>query len=240
MSRMILFCLPYAGGTAMIYSSWRSRLHSSILLRPVELPGRGKRFREANCDRLEEAVEDIYSRIAPDLAGPFALFGHSMGSLLAFELAIKIKQRTGLEPAQLIVSGRRAPHVKVESPKIHALPDDQFKEEIRMLGGTPDEILRDEDMFDVFLPALRADFKMIEEYCYPTERSEKLDCGVHVLTGRGDAIKEEHLAAWGELTTGTCFVTRFEGGHFFIHDHEKAIVDLINNELMKPLIRSSV
>lgn len=213
----------------MVYSKWRPYLDPSIDLHPVELAGRGKRFQEVKYNSLDEAVEDIYGKIKPFLSRPFAFYGHSMGSLLVHEVSCKIRQESGLSPVHLFVSGRKAPHIPAELKKIHLLPDDEFKEEIQKLGGTPDELLENVELFDFFKPVLKADYKMIEEYEYPF-RDYRLDCDITVLNGRDDTITEEELTAWEQLTSRSCQVKNFDGGHFFINSQFESIVNLINQE----------
>ncbi|MEK3902763.1 thioesterase II family protein [Paenibacillus sp. FSL R7-0179] len=227
MSQITLFCLPHAGASASIYAKWRPFLNASIVLYPVELAGRGKRLNENQYNSLEEAIDDIYIQIKPLLKSPFALFGHSMGSLLAYELSCKIKQQDGLEPVHLFVSGRKAPQCPSSKRLINLLPDDEFTREIKKLRGTPEEIFQNKELFDFFKPILRADYKMIEEY-EPPVRDFILSCGVSVLNGTEDNIAIEELTAWKQLTTGEFNITDFEGGHFFIYENVSSIVHQIN------------
>lgn len=135
-----------------------------------------------------------------------------------------------------IVSG--APQFSdVDSKKLHLLPDKEFKEEIRQLGGTPDEILRNQKFFDFFKPILKADYKIVEEYKYI--KNITLDSNITVLNGKEDTIKEEELLAWAELTNKNCNIINFDGGHFFINNHTDTIVRIINEKLIN-LIEKSV
>ncbi|MCC2447387.1 thioesterase domain-containing protein [Bacillus cereus] len=239
MDIVTLFCLPYAGGSASIYHKWRRHLDESIELIPLELSGRGSRIKEPLYNSIENAVEDIYNQIQPFLNKPFSIFGHSMGSLLAYELSCKIKQKDGIEPVHLFVSGRKAPNCPERSPiekkKIHLLPDDEFVEVVKSLGGTPDGLLDNSEYLDFFKPILRADFRMIETYKYD-DRDFKLNCDITVLNGKEDDIAEEELAAWGPFTNGNSKIVEFNGGHFFINHFAEPVVRLINEEIKENLV----
>lgn len=227
MKKMTLYCLPYAGGSATVYHKWRHALDSSILLVPIELAGRGKRMQEPLYSSLTEAIEDICHQMVSQLQQPFMLYGHSMGSMMAYEASHSLKQRYGIEPAHLFVSGRQAPHLSESSRKVHLLSDDEFKAEIARLGGTPLGLLDNKELFDFFKPILRTDYKMVEEYICP-QRDYRLDCNLTVMSGRDDDIEDESLEGWRHLTNGSCSILKFDGGHFFIHEHYKAMMGIIN------------
>lgn len=118
---------------------------------PLELPGHGARAAEPLCDTIGEMEPDLLGGIAGSTSGPYALYGHSMGALLAYRLALRFSER-GNAPLCLIVSGRTPPHVPMRRPPVHALEQDAFIEEIRRLGGSPDEILNDREVMEFFSP----------------------------------------------------------------------------------------
>ncbi|GLI08149.1 thioesterase [Paenibacillus tyrfis] len=230
MSKIQLFCLPYAGGSATIYSKWKRILSADIELYPVELAGRGRRFNESPYDNVEQAIEDIYREIGGRLHTPFALFGHSMGSLLTYELCCKIKQLKGVEPVHIFASGRRAPQCPHDRKVMHLLPEAEFMTEVHQLGGTPRELFENRELAEIFMPLLRADYKLVESYAY-YEKNVKFDCDLTVLNGKEDDMVPEHLTAWGDHTNGSFKIVEYDGGHFFIHDHTDSIVKLINETL---------
>jgi len=229
MKETILFCLPYAGGSARIYAKWRKFLNSSVELFPIELAGRGKRFNEPFYSTMDEAIHDIYSQIKDKLNHPFAIYGHSMGSLLAYELSYKIQQTNGLSPLHIFFSGGKPPHCRTVKKEIHKLTDSDFKNEIKRMGGTPNELLAEKELFEIFMPILRADFRLIETYRYIKKSDSKLNSKVTVLNGKEDEISDNELLGWQQYTKQSCNIVNFEGGHFFINDHAESIVDLINN-----------
>ncbi len=206
---------------------------------PVELAGRGRRFNESPYANAEQAVDDIYREISGRLHAPFALFGHSMGSLLTYELCCKIKQQKGVEPVHIFASGRRAPQCPHDKKVMHLLPEAEFMKEVHQLGGTPRELFENRELADIFLPLLRSDYKLVETYVYQ-EKNIKFDCGLTVLNGKEDDMVSEQLTAWSEHTNGTFHIVEYDGGHFFIHDHTEAIVKLINDTLSRVALSSNI
>lgn len=233
MTKTKLFCLPYAGGSSMVYSKWKKHVHSSIELKPIELAGRGKRYSDAFYSSFSSAVEDICTTVKDELDDTrYALWGHSMGSLLAFELAYKLKSSGYEGPVHIFFSGRYPPHIyKNEERNFHALSDKEFIEEIFRLGGTPSGILESKELQDIFVPILRADYKILHGYrYYPKEK--KLDCDISVLNGKQDAeIDPNDISQWKFYTNKECSFYSFDGGHFYINDHDQAVIRVINRTL---------
>lgn len=225
-----LFCLPYAGGSASVFAKWRRRLPEWIELHPLELAGRGRRIKEPLPSSLEEAVEDLITVIRPLLgSASYALFGHSMGSLLAFELARRIRDASLPEPGILIVSGRSAPHIPCTG-NVHRMSDEQFRDELLNIGGTPAELFETPSLSNLFVPIIRSDYHMIETYRF-SERTERLRCEMIVMSGENDRTMQGKMEEWQRHTTGECGIFTFPGGHFFIHEQEDLVLELIANSL---------
>ncbi|WP_163834417.1 thioesterase II family protein [Spartinivicinus ruber] len=127
-NKLRLFCFPYAGGSAAIYRSWPAWLDSSISLCPVLLPGRGTRLNESPIDQIDCLINALFAVLADNIDKPYAFFGHSMGGLVAFELAKKLHQAGLRQPEHLFVSGRQAPHLSRKKRNIHDLPDNELKQ----------------------------------------------------------------------------------------------------------------
>jgi medium-chain acyl-[acyl-carrier-protein] hydrolase len=165
---------------------------------------------------------------------PFALFGHSMGSLVAYELA-RVLRRTGLPtPAHLFVSGRRAPQMLREPQTFHDLPDARFIERLRELSGTPEEVLQHPELIAFVLPTLKADFAVCETYMYRPEPA--LECPISAFGGLTDAdVSRDELAAWAQLTRGPFRMEFFPGGHFFLHDSRPGLLAAITADLRNTL-----
>lgn len=230
MTRLNLFFFPYAGASASVYERWTSLLPSSIRLVTVELPGRGRRFGEPLLTSIEEMVENVQHLLIPHLGcGPYALFGHSLGSVIAYEMSHKLKSMGYQQPVHLFVSGRSAPHV-LEDKNIHQLPDDQFLAKIQALGGTPPQFFENEQLLSLFLPILKSDYKASENYRF-NERRERLSCGITVFSGLQDGDYDP--LQWSEHTTSRCEAFNYEGGHFFLHEHAEHLVGKIHSRLLQ-------
>lgn len=230
MSNIKLFCIPHAGGSAAFYSKWKDYINPSIEICPIELAGRGKRFKEDFYDNIDEAVEDVYDIIKNDLDNNYAFFGHSMGSLIAYELSHYIMKLKNKPPEHIFFSGRKAPNIIYENNCIHKLPGEELKRKVFEFSGTPKEVLDNSHMSNIFLKILRADFKICELYKY-VKRDFKLDCNITILNGNKDDIKINHIASWKQYTSKECYIYFFKGGHFYINDNIKSLAYIINSTL---------
>ena len=238
MKKLNLFCFPYAGGSAAVFNSWRRYLHRQIELNAVELAGRGKRIYDPQYDDLDHAVEDVFGIIKDKLdEAPYALFGHSMGGVIAYELAQKIRALQCNQPAHMFFSGRGAPHIAAEDsdPYWH-LPDHEFKEKILELGGTPREFFEHPELLEVFLPLLKNDFRIAELY-RGSEEVNPLDTDITVFIGKEEDVTPERMVGWKEHSQGLCSMHFFTGGHFFINEQTQKAVKIINNTLVEELHR---
>ena len=235
MSKIKLFCFPYAGGSGAIYSSWKHALYSTnVEPIPVELAGRGTRIREPLYRSLEEAVEDLYQIIGKDITdGPYALFGHSLGGLLVYELARKIESLGVRRPVHLFFSGRGAPCVPRVKKNYHLMEEEVFRKSVIDLGGTAPEIFDHPELLEVFLPVLRNDFKLAETE--PEDNGQTaFECDITVFLGKEDKwINEERAIGWTRNTKGVCSIHYFNGGHFFLHDEMAGIYNLIGSTLAR-------
>jgi hypothetical protein len=155
--KLQLFCFPYAGGGASIFSSWKSRLAPDITVLPVQLPGRERRSTEAPMDTIQDIVRSLLPAMAPYIHKPFAFFGHSMGALIAFETARQLSSQTGRLPVHIIASGKSAPHLPYSKKQLHELADQPFTEELRLMQGTPEEVLQNADDALPGIPVLSHD-----------------------------------------------------------------------------------
>jgi medium-chain acyl-[acyl-carrier-protein] hydrolase len=233
--------LPYAGGSAMVYGKWKKYLNQLIDLRLVELTGRGKRYTSPLYNSFEESINDIYNCIKEELdQGDYAFWGHSMGNLLIFELAHKIKEQGHRDPIHLFFSGRFPPHIQRDNGRlIHCLPDEELKNEIIEIGGTPKELFENKELFDIFLPVIRADYKILEEYKY-IPKLNRFNFDISVFNGMEDKeIKQSDLNQWKIYTEKRCDIFQFQGGHFFINNHADKIASIINEKLT-PTIKSNI
>jgi medium-chain acyl-[acyl-carrier-protein] hydrolase len=165
--------------------------------------------------QLSPLVEALAQALAPLLDKPFAFFGHSLGALISFELARQFRRQYGVHPVRLFVSAGRAPHIPHRGPPIHTLAEKEFLAELRRLNGTPSEILDHEELMEIMLPLLRADFALYENYVYSTE--PPLNCPISAFGGIQDhRVNESDLEAWRAQTTASFSLRMFPGDHFFL------------------------
>lgn len=225
-ARLRLFCLPYAGGDAAVFSAWSAGLPESVEVCPVLLPGRSGRIAEPLLDNMTLLVRALAKGLADWIDRPFALFGHSTGALVAFELARRLEQE-GRFPAQLFVSGCGAPQLPPGRPdRIHDLPAADFLERLRALGGMPDAMLANPELRDLFLPILRADFKLSETYRY--ESGVPLKCPLTAFTGLQDRfVGRQSAEAWRHQTAGAFALYTLPSDHLFLISDRQLLLQLL-------------
>jgi medium-chain acyl-[acyl-carrier-protein] hydrolase len=223
-----LFCFPYAGVGGSVYVPWARELAPAIEVCAVQLPGRESRLGEPAHVGLPELLAGMVPALEAELSGPYVLFGHSMGALIAFELARELRRRAKPGPALLVVSGRRAPHLGSRSSPFAHLSDAEFLAEIRRrYDGIPDEVLRHPDLMALLLPGLRADIGLIERYAF--EEAPALDCPIVAFGGHHDPeANDAEVAAWRQHTSATFTHQRFPGNHFFIRSARAELVAAIS------------
>lgn len=230
--RLRMLCFPYAGGAAALYRAWPSLLAPAIDVCPVELPGRGVRTLESPIRAMAPLCDSLAAAIAPLLDVPTAVFGHSMGARIAFEIALRF-------PRQIIhvfASGSPPPGARPRFTQLTdrrptiELTDRELTQRLRELGGTPPEIIDDTTLMARLLPAVRADFELIE--AYRGTPSDRLACPITVFAGLDDAGASPAVAAGWELrTTARCRLLELEAGHFFLDTHRDALVRQIAHDL---------
>ncbi|MDX9882073.1 MAG: alpha/beta fold hydrolase [Prolixibacteraceae bacterium] len=226
---MNLFCIPFSGGNAYSYSAFQKQLPGNIRFFNLELPGHGTRITEPLLYSIDEMTEDLFRQIEPELNGEYALFGHSLGALLAFTLTREIRSLGKPLPSLLFVSGQTAPS-SVKPDNRYLLPDDQFIEILREMEGTPEELLAEKEFLDFYLPIVKADFQAIANYRYRYE--PPLEVPVVVLLGRQEKVSADDAGRWQEETIKETEVFWFEGGHFFIYERTPEICKLIRERCL--------
>ncbi len=235
MKTVRLYCLPYAGGLAGSYLKWNPYLADFIELVPIELAGRGRRREESAYGSFRAAIRDLYAQIRSSMdAKPYAIYGHSMGALMAYELGLTLERSPLPNPEHIFFSGHKPPHLTNGSKNLHRLGDDEFKKAIMAIGGTPSEVFQDRELVEFFLPILRADYRMIETHVHEAPL-ERLDCDISVFFGIQDRLMQpEDAHAWRSYTQEACQLYEFDGGHFFIHHQIQPVVEKINQILLQP------
>ncbi|WP_343606362.1 alpha/beta fold hydrolase [Roseateles sp.] len=227
-----LLCLPCAGASATMYLRWRRLLPRWIAITPVELPGRGGRLGERFVEDFDALADQLCEELAPRLAPatPFALFGHSMGALLAHGLAQRLRERGGRMPLALIASGSAAPSRRDTARLQRVIGDEAaLVADLRRQGGTPEEVFANAELLRLTLDVLGADYRVCASYRH--EPRAPLPVPLHVLAGRQDEIAPERLAAWSAESTLPMTLDWFDGGHFFVRQQEGAVLAALARHL---------
>jgi medium-chain acyl-[acyl-carrier-protein] hydrolase len=237
--RLRLLCFPYAGGTAAVYQTWNRYLGSMVDVCPVHLPGHGRRLGEPLVTDAATLVDAAVSALADACDGPFAVFGHSMGAIVAYEFVRALARRYDRHPVHLFVSGRGAPQFGPGPGRIpYDLPDTEFIAALRALDGTPIAALEDGDLKDLFLPIIRADFQLVQTYRF--EPGAPLACPISALGGlKDDHVPREHLLEWRTHTSGPFRMTMLPGGHFFINESVHVVCQFVAAQLARSAPRGA-
>lgn len=224
--RARLVCFPHAGGSATFFFPVAAELAPAIEVLGVQYPGRQDRHREPLVDDVRELARSAYSALPVDDV-PTALFGHSMGALVAFEVA-RLMERSAA-PVHLFVSGRRAPSVGRGETR-HLLEDDALVADLRTLDGTDGRVFADEDLLRMALPAIRNDYRAAETYTW--DGGVPLGCAITAFTGDADPRADvEDVAAWQHHTTGAFALSVHPGGHFFLASDRHAVLHRVRTDL---------
>jgi medium-chain acyl-[acyl-carrier-protein] hydrolase len=224
-----LFCFPYAGGGDSIFHSWQRLLSDTIEVCPVQLPGRGSRITEPPCTEINKLISLVGEALAPHLDKPFALFGHSMGALIGFELAHYLRRECNAEPVHLFVSGRGSPQIRNERIDLR-LFDAAVPEVLRCYNGTPEEVLENPELMELVLPVLRADVTLCNSYSYSPK--PPFSCSITAFGGLADPGLSRHaIEGWREHTTGPFALRMLPGDHFFLNTSRLPLLEAISKEL---------
>ncbi|WP_310551830.1 thioesterase II family protein [Paenibacillus glufosinatiresistens] len=235
MTPVHLFCIPYAGGSAASYYKWKSRLSDRLRLHPLEMAGRGLKSKQPFYESLDHAATELCEEVIRTIGQEeeYILFGHSMGSLLAFELYYKLRSAGYKEPVHLFVSGGKAPHFD-RRPIVHDKPLEEFREYVLGYDEASRVVFEDEQLLKYFEPVLRSDFKLVELYRF-SAKARRVGCPMTVFTGtRDQSLTREEVLAWKEHGGCGVRIHSVDGGHFFINDHSDSIIQQIN-EAASPL-----
>jgi medium-chain acyl-[acyl-carrier-protein] hydrolase len=224
-----LFCLPYAGAGPYIFRTWPASLPREVELCPIQLPGHGKRVLEPAFTDLSRIVELLADAVLPWLDRRFALFGHSMGALIAFELARLLKRKHELAPERLFVSGCFAPQMP-NGHRFHKLPNEELIRELLRFNGLPHAVAANMELINLMLPILRADLTATETY--ECKSGPALTCPISVFGGFSDPLaSRKQLEGWHDHTNAEFSLEMFQGDHFFIHTGEQLLLCSLSSQL---------
>jgi surfactin synthase thioesterase subunit len=232
MSRTVLVCLPFAGGGASFFKKWQPAAPPGLDIAAVQPPGREERYVDDPFTTVEAVVGEAYDRLLPQLAdaGRVALFGHSLGAVLAYELAHRLATVTTV--TRLFVSGSTGPW-RPRSRRATGLPDDAFVHAVRRFAGYTHPAMDDPEMREILLPSLRADVEMHESYVAPRDRP--LPVPITALRGRDDElVSAEQCAEWAGATTAGFDLVERDGGHMYLTTGEAGLLRLLSERLADP------
>ncbi|MEO6504014.1 MAG: alpha/beta fold hydrolase [Jatrophihabitantaceae bacterium] len=223
---MRLFLFPFAGGNANTFRPWQELLGPRLELRVAQLPGRGVRLFDPPMTDMDELVARLTRAVTGLADRPFAFFGHSLGALVAFEVARQLRRAGRPEPISLWVSGAEGPQTRVVRRQLHTMADAELIAALADYNGTPPEMLADQELMQLVLPGLRADFALNERYVYRPEPA--LDLPIHLLLGDQDPYVEAELASgWSLESSRPVRRHLFAGHHFFLDEHRRSIATLL-------------
>lgn len=232
---MRLFCFPYAGGGASVYSAWQEALGPSVEVCAIQAPGRESRIAEPPIREMARWVADLTPALVDLARLPFAFFGHSLGAVAAFEMCRYLMHRGLPLPKLLFVSGAASPASREGKGQTHLLPDAQFMEKLAEMDGTPAEVLANRELMAFLLPMIRADFEM--SGCYAYRPSLRLPVPIVACAGTHDSHAEpESMQRWASETAGEFRLQSFEGGHFFLHSQGPALRQFVADELKRQML----
>ncbi|MGI5254866.1 thioesterase II family protein [Actinacidiphila glaucinigra] len=235
-ARLRLLCFHSAGGGPSLFRDWATALPADIEVLAIHLPGHEIRFNEPCLTDYRTTVEQLYPHIRPFLDGVYALFGHSMGALLAYGIAKAAAEHGDRAPARLLVSGCGGPGTPQRRRGRADWSDDELVAELRRMGGTPEEVLAIPTLLEVILPPLRADYSIFESFADPG--GPQLRCPVSVLGGEDDDITPEDLGRWWAVTGADVSPRLFPGGHFFLFGESADEVLTAVTDDLTPAIRT--
>jgi medium-chain acyl-[acyl-carrier-protein] hydrolase len=231
-ARLRLFCFAYSGAGASIFRTWSHELAPDIDLYAIQLPGRERRLKEPLITDFRDLINQLLPALSPYLDRPFAFYGHSLGALIAFELARQLSPKQQQYCRHLFVASRQAPHQPGRQPNIYQLPDTALIAELKTLGGTPTAILEEPSLLHLFLPILRADLQLNETYIdiVKIDQNFKLAIPVTALGGDTDPkVSRTDLATWKSLTNQVFEIKIFPGDHFFLRSQQAALLALLRS-----------
>jgi len=232
-ARIRLYCIPYAGGGASVYREWQDKLPSIVEVQAIQLPGRENRLMDEPFSDSREAAKAVADAIAPDLDRTYAVFGHSMGALVGFELLRELERRGAPTASHFFASAFRAPQVENPDSALHELPDAELLDELdRRYDAIPAAARESQELLELIMPGVRADTAVCDSYAY--RAGDPLACPITALGGEADAIvSPELIELWREQTSAAFEFTLFPGDHFYLQPGQDQLLELVSRKLLE-------
>lgn len=232
MKLLNVFCLPFAGGNKYSYRLYKENASSFLNIIAIDYPGRGARIAEPLLEDIDTLVNDVYNQVSKEIGDTdYAIYGHSMGGLIAYLLTRVLIEKNHKAPSHLFITSTTGPSaISRTDRKRHLLPKLEFINEIKDLGGMPDEILQNDEWLYYFEPILRADFKASENYIY--QNYPPLKIPITVITGSEEDMEMADVYTWQKETDCVIDFKQMPGNHFFIFMYPRAIIDIISKKLL--------
>jgi medium-chain acyl-[acyl-carrier-protein] hydrolase len=230
-SKLKLICIPYSGGSSTLFDGWDRILGAGVEVIRFEYPGWGNRLNDAASRDLDELIADVWE-LTKAIDPPYALFGHSMGAVISYLTAKKIKSLGGKDPDHVFLSGFEPPHIYFGKANLtHKLDNKSFVEILKGLESIPQALLQNPRALQLYLPAIRHDFYLLESHSFSSD-SLSLDCEVSVFLGRNDPLtKNAGRKEWEKYSSVGCNIYDFDGNHFFIDSNRTEVVNTIRTIL---------
>lgn len=225
MTQLNLFCFPYAGAGTIEYRSWQVLFPDRIRVCPVRLPGREDRMKETPYSAMDPLVKVLFQELSSDLQKvPFAFYGHSMGAWIAYELCRELRRQQENLPVYLFVAARWAPHLPDPLPLLSPLPDKEFLNQLQeRYQAIPPAIFNNAEAMQFFLPVLRGDMQLLDEYQWKPE--DPLSVPIHVFYGAEDPrVPPALIPPWAEHTNQSFGIEKIQGDHFFLRSSKKNLI----------------
>ncbi|MFD9004262.1 thioesterase II family protein [Streptomyces sp. NPDC059582] len=230
-----LFVLHHAGGSHLPYRRWPDGLPDTWDVRLLDAPGHGLLFDLPQITDAGRLADYLLGSIEPELTCPYALFGHSMGALVTYEITRRVADRGLPLPVWVGVSARTAPQLAGRGNRYHELPDAELRTRLKLLGGTPDDIFDNPDLWDLFAPIIRADLRLVETW-RPAPDAAALPVALSAYAGGADhSASPQRMTGWEEHTERFLGLRVFDGGHFYFQDDPGPLLRQIEQDVSTAL-----
>jgi surfactin synthase thioesterase subunit len=228
-----LFCFPYAGGSASFYREWKFD-DDVIEVIPLEYPGHGSKYSEPLCEHMTDLTDillkEMETKHQMNSLENISLFGHSMGAIVAYEIAAKLEERDDNKVEHLFISSKSSPKYKVD--QIDCSNTKHLKQSLEKIGGTNKELLETEDFMNIFLPIIQSDLNVLANYHREKKRGKKVGNKAVLLLGSNDTVTKESIESWNEYIEHIEGLHILKGDHFYIKQNQDIVLKIIQEYVL--------